>query len=480
MGTPRELISGHAVMQEPELSFHPEKVEERSKHPLEGLRNFGPYSLATLAQVIDPIRVAAIVPNNELTKIQDLITEFENSYKPKERPQYLVEYPGFSKVFGVKLIAASVEAFLQLPSDLDNRISQAESPHLILADHLTDAVRALNARRQSFDVLMVYLPDRWKNCFSGTEEEDFDLHDHLKARTAMMGIPIQIVRDPALSYPCRCSVMWRLGIALYSKAGGVPWKLADSEPDTAYVGLSYAIRKEVDQEGKFVTCCSQVFDSSGAGLEFIAYETDKVRLVQKNPFLSRVEMRRVMARTLSLYQRRHNGRVPRRIFVHKSTEFKKEEIEGCFEALLAVDVIDLLQVQQEVPWRGVKLDAPKQGSKQRNSPSLYPVDRGTFIPLGNREVLLWTQGNAAKAVGGRNFYKEGKSIPTPLLLTRFAGHGGWEDTCRTVLGLTKMNWNNDSLYDRLPVTMKYAGILAKTVKRMPELSPMPYEFRYFM
>jgi hypothetical protein len=33
-----------------------------------------------------------------------------------------------------------------------------------------------------------------------------------------------------------------------------------------------------------------------------------------------------------------------------------------------------------------------------------------------------------------------------------------------------MNWNNDSLYDRLPVTLEYAKVLADTVKRMPRLA----------
>jgi len=71
-------------------------------------------------------------------------------------------------------------------------------------------------------------------------------------------------------------------------------------------------------------------------------------------------------------------------------------------------------------------------------------------------------------------------VPAPLQLVRFAGHGGWESACRDVLGLTKMDWNNDSLYDRLPVTMSYAQVLARTIKRMSELTPRPYEFRFFM
>jgi argonaute-like protein implicated in RNA metabolism and viral defense len=68
----------------------------------------------------------------------------------------------------------------------------------------------------------------------------------------------------------------------------------------------------------------------------------------------------------------------------------------------------------------------------------------------------------------------------PLLLHRFAGHGPWAPGCSAVLGLTKMNWNNDSLYDRLPVTMAYAQVLAQVVKRMPELRPQTYQFRFFM
>jgi argonaute-like protein implicated in RNA metabolism and viral defense len=94
--------------------------------------------------------------------------------------------------------------------------------------------------------------------------------------------------------------------------------------------------------------------------------------------------------------------------------------------------------------------------------------------------LLWTQGNVPQAARGRDYYKEGKGVPTPLLLRRFAGHGAWHDVCSATLGLTKMNWNNDSLYDRLPVTLEFSGALANVIKRFPAASNGLYEFRYFM
>jgi hypothetical protein len=46
---------------------------------------------------------------------------------------------------------------------------------------------------------------------------------------------------------------------------------------------------------------------------------------------------------------------------------------------------------------------------------------------------------------------------------------GAESVSAEVLGLSKMNFNNDALYGLLPITIKYAGILAEVVKRMPRL-----------
>jgi hypothetical protein len=469
----------HALLNEPRLLFHPVR-DETHLHPLQGLIEFGPYSRSLLKSVIDPIRVAVVAPHGEIAAVRRLVAELEQVHQPKERRAYLVPFPGFTRVFRVKVALATEAALVELPPKFDEDIKASAAPYVFLAEALSRVLRDLSAIRHEFDVVAIYLPNRWSSGFYGGEDSDFDLHHYLKAVMAARSLPTQILReDSALRYFCRCSVAWRLSIALYCKSGGIPWKMANAEPDTAYVGLSYAMREHA-QTHRYVTCCSQVFDAEGSGLEFVAYETDDVRVERDNPFLSRNEMRRVMTRTLSLYQRRHSGSAPRRIVVHKSTEFKHDEIEGCFEALTACESIDLIQVQQDVAWRGVLINQPRLFGLRKGEPSGYPINRGTAVLLDGRSVLLWTQGNAPAAVGGKDFYKEGKGIPMPLLLHRFAGHGPWAPGCSAVLGLTKMNWNNDSLYDRLPVTMAYAQVLAQVVKRMPELRPQTYQFRFFM
>ena len=140
----------------------------------------------------------------------------------------------------------------------------------------------------------------------------------------------------------------------------------------------------------------------------------------------------------------------------------------------------MIHIQQDVLWRGIKIEQPHDPQGRKGYAANYPCDRGSCLQIGAREALLWTQGNASAAIGGKNYYKEGKGIPSPLLLRRFAGHGTWDEQCQNILGLTKMNWNNDGLYDRLPVTLGYAKILARTVKRMSELAPRPYQLRFFM
>lgn len=466
----------HGVIGEPDLLFHPDRMEDRSPHPLLGLLQYGPYSRSLVNPVLDPIRLGVICPAGEMARVRRFVAEFEIRHSPRERKQYLPTFEGFTRIFGLRLIQQPSAQF-ELSAELDNLLKTSPHPHIVLAEELVHALGALQARQHDFDIVLIYLPRKWEAGFEGDESEDFDLHDHIKAIAAMRGIPTQILLDDALEYNCRASVMWRQSIALYTKAGGVPWKLAGSPTDTAYIGLSYALRAQAALGARFVTCCSQVFDSDGAGLEFLLYETGDAMVERDNPFLTRSEMRRVMARSYALYQRRHAGRSPRRVVVHKTTEFKQDEIEGCFDAFPSIADIELVQVKQEVPWHAVKLDRARDG---RAIPSSYPVERGSYLALGRREALIWTQGNAQSAVGGKNFFKEGKGIPSPLELVRFAGHGGWEETCRAVLGLTKMNWNNDNLYDRLPVTLSFSLVLGQIIKRMTQLGSRPYEFRYFM
>ena len=470
-------IQPHIWLPEPTLSFHPDRDEDRDVHPLRGLLRFGPYSAGL---VPDPIRVATITPAGDGPKLYGFMREINTAHVPRERKDYLPKWPGFNSVFGVRMRGAASGCHLELEMALEREFDESPTPHVVLADQLVRAIQNLETRRSEFDLLFIYIPSRWSRGYTGGVLDDFDLHDHLKAVTAARRLPIQLVReDKAIAYPDRASVMWRVGLALYAKAGGIPWKLAGTDPETAYIGISYAVRAQQSERPRFVTCCSQVFDAEGAGLEFVAYDAHEVEVQRDNPFLSRTEMFRVMTRSLDLYRRRHAGRSPRRIIVHKSTEFKDHEADGCMEALHLCEAVDLIQVVENVSWRGVRINADRD-HPTRGKPGAFPVTRGSVLGLGPRECLLWMHGDVQGIRDGGSYFQGARGTPRPIRLVRHAGHGPWDETSRAALALSKMNWNNDALYDPLPVTMGFAQVLARVMKRMSELGHLPYQFRFFM
>lgn len=467
-------LQPHVRIPEAKLLFHPDRPTDTDIHPLRGLARFGPYSSAFTPS---PIRVATLSPAGESRRLFDFLKELNRPAQPQERKDYLPEWTSFNGVFQTHLAPAANPCLRELDADLDARLKDSPVPELLLAERLIRAIQLLDANRADFDVLFIYLPDRWVAGFYGPD--DFDLHHQLKAFTAGRQLPIQIVREGnALSYSCRASVMWRIGLALYAKAGGVPWKLADVVPDTAYIGISYALRPVESDKPRFVTCCSQVFDADGAGLEFIAYDTAEMDVQRENPFLSHTEMFRVISRSLDLYRRRHAGRSPARVMVHKSTEFKEAEVDGCFEALKHCDAVDLVQVVEDVGWQAARWEQDRNDPKKSQADG-YPVKRGTLLGLSGKDALLWMHGSV-DGRGRRPYFQGGRGTPRPVRLVRHAGHGPWDDTARAALALSKMNWNNDGLYDPLPVTMSYAKTLAQVVKRMPAMGKGIYQFRFFM
>ncbi len=474
-------LHGYWQLSEPYLAFDSTDSSQVAVNPLVGLRDFGPFSARLSDSFGHAIRIALLAPAADLVRLRAQLNELAHPQQPKERRAYLPPWPGFESVFRVKLGPADSSAQIPLPATLDSDLQSASDPRHHLAQALVDGLRNLYLVRDRFDVIVFYLPHRFQPLFED-RDTDFDLHDTVKAVAAQLGLTTQIVTDQALSYRCRASVSWRLATALYAKAGWIPWKLSTRQlpldAESAYIGLSYAIRTAADGSTVFVTCCSQVFDSDGGGMEFVAYEVGQTT-EPHNPYLSRDDMRLVMARSLALYQDRHAGRSPCELVVHKQTPFQDQEVAGCVDAWGATTNLSCINITLP-PWRGVALDAPRSNDNKANP--AYAISRGTAFQLDGRSVLLWIGGNAplATLTGRDNYFQGGKGVPRPLLLTRDAGKGPLHHVAAQVLALSKMDWNNGSLYDGLPCTVRYAGVLARTIKHIPNLTPQPYDYRLFM
>lgn len=469
------------LLDEPLLTFNPED-SLLDVNPLRGLNKFGAYNQISFQKYMPAIRIATIAPHNGISRIAELIKTLRIPLRPNDRQEYVPEFKGFENLFGVPLQAAQTKAaHIKLPNDI-NQFPYNGTPSTKLMQAIKNSIEQLTNIRDSFDVVLIHLPKAWE---VGFKSLNFDAHDYIKAISAQQGIPTQVINDRTFSFNYKASLAWRLSIALYVKAGGVPWKLAPLPgiPEkTAYIGLAYALRNN-EQKAHYVTCCSQVFDADGGGMQFVAFEArDPVQDIEnarRNPFLSRSDMRSVLARSLNLYQTRNGGILPRRLVIHKTTSFKNEELEGALDALSAIPEVECIQISSNPGLRGVWLKQ-SQVAGRKSEPDGYPVPRGTVLQKSNSSALVWVAGNAPSASLKNDYYQGKKSIPSPINIIRYTGTSPIQFSALEALALTKMDWNNDALYDPVPVTIRYSQRLAKIIANVPNLPGNAYAYRLFM
>jgi hypothetical protein len=242
------------------------------------------------------------------------------------------------------------------------------------------------------------------------------------------------------------------------------------------VGVSYAQSKE---KGISVGC-SQLFDASGTGLRLLLRKIKDPRFIQKNPFMKNDEARQMMGILREQYYKSSPVSRLDRIVIHKTTFFTHDEIQGFTQALEGIEDIELLQIQEFTPWRGIRYKNIESDSSVDN----FSMKRGAVLQLSDNQYLLWTHGCImSDELKGKNmnYYKGGRGIPQPLMIKRFYGKASGDILTKEILMLTKMNWNSgDSLYKNLPVTLDFAKILARMSKQDEALYDQLYDFRYFM
>ena len=462
-------------LDEPALSFSTQNTNN-SINQLKGLVQYGPIDASFSTKPINrsQIKLCVLSPDNCVDKILGHLNNLSCKIQNNSKDSFLPNYEGFNEIYRRPLLVPTKDQKNLCVTYSYSTVYNYTPSQFV--DFLKRGIDKFALTRTDYDILVIYIPKSFTKFRNATSiSQDFDLHDALKLYATDKGVTIQFIEERSLDSGEQCKVLWGLSTALYAKASmGVLWQPQEVQENTAYIGISYAISKE---KGICIGC-SQLFDATGTGMRMLLRKIDSpVFAGHRNPYMGKDEARSMMIALRDEYYRCNPTAKLDRIVIHKTTPFMKDEMIGITQAFEGISDIELIQIQDYNHWRGIRY-----GIDYKTGAESYPMERGTVIQLNDNSVLLWTHGSLKHPeLGKGNYYKNGRGIPSPLLIKRYHGNSSGESIVKEILMLTKMNWNSgDSLYKVLPVTLDFAKVLSRMSKQDEAIFNKAYDFRYFM
>lgn len=344
----------------------------------------------------------------------------------------------------------------------------------LTVDLLNDKLRLLAQRDRPPEYVVLALPAELVKAQGRVDYFDKqageihrDLRRALKAAAMKHRLPTQILLQrtteatadsKTVDHRSKCA--WNFFTGLYYKSGGVPWMPSGLTVATCYVGISFH-RSPGSKHSSYFTGLAQAFDEQGNGL--VLRGQDFVWDVSKHgasPHLSAELAEELVSLVLKRYYD-DLKQSPRRVVIHKTTEYWPSEREGFQKALKGVDQFDLVAVR---PTEDVRVLRDAR----------YPILRGSYIALGNMH-LLYTTGY----ITALQAFPHGH-VPVPLKLTDHFGDSSVRTILQELMVLTKMNWNSANFGGLLPITLRFSSLVGEIMKEVPRnVEPLP-QFKYYM
>jgi predicted HTH transcriptional regulator len=264
----------------------------------------------------------------------------------------------------------------------------------------------------------------------------------VKRRLLEAGVPCQMVDTGTLRNPD-----WKdlnLALNIIAKCGITPWVLPENIPEADFfVGLSYT----QSRDGQKILGFANVFSSYGKW-EFYAGNTTAFDVRNRSEHLASLARK-----ALERLKRDHALPSGPNLVFHHSVRLSKEDYAAIISGVRSVSPdasVLFVWVNAHNNFRMFDSRSETDGS----------VQRGSFVPISRRKVLLSTT--------GYNTYRKMLGTPRPLELSGDQYRPGVampvgcdaRTLALQVLNLTKLNWASTDAFTAEPITIKYAGDIA--------------------
>ncbi len=152
-----------------------------------------------------------------------------------------------------------------------------------------------------------------------------------------------------------------------------------------------------------------------------------------------------------MYRRQHKNSIPNRVVVHKKSEYAEQEIEGFYNAINAIELVDFLHIKEFCNFNAL-------------TSTDYPIARGSVFERrssGKNIFNPYTTGY----IPCLDTYP-GSMVPKPIEVIVERADSDIRTLARDIMNLTKLDWNSTDFCKRLPVTI---SVSRKVGKIMGEL-----------
>lgn len=496
-------------IEEPWLAFGDGK---RYIDPKKGLLAYGPCLYDNRRAISSSIRLGIVGSGETITLVKQWIERCQGEIPAKKANSLLFQpFPGFTQVFGCELrilnecteiltqedikrvletrgfqqrVREAARLFIEKLSNFPGREPR---PHVVICALPQEIVDNCATRTRGNATVRIRLTKKEKEILEKIEdhrrtgqttlfpihEEDIertseasDLRRLVKVGAMELDIPTQLVKPRTLRIDAKDQTLqdeatraWNFSVAIYYKAEGYPWKLANMESGTCYVGVSF-YKDPPNSRGNMKSSIAQVFTHTGEGL-VLRGSRAVIDEVTGSPHLTSNGACQLVIDVLKEYEKQMK-QLPRRLVVHKSSRYNPDELAGFEKGAKNIKLRDFVTIET----RGIRF--------MRNK-GIYPPLRGTVIQMGRGDYLLYTK--------GYSHYLEtypGLRVPTPIEVVEHKGDSSLEVICQEIFSLTKMNWNSADFCIRKPITLEYASEVGKILAYIPEeVIPRP-EYRFYM
>ena len=276
---------------------------------------------------------------------------------------------------------------------------------------------------------------------------------YLKHLFASSKIPLQVINHERLSkYDTLKWSLANIGLQIFCKLGGTPWRVQPSNEKCLILGLGNAHRYMDDGSIQKYFGYSVCLDSSGVfkKINVLAYHKDKEKYLRN--------LRSELTSTI----KNDVGNEYKKCVLHIPFKIQKEEIKAI------QDSIKNIRSESSIDFRVIKINTENKffGFSSHNTRIPY---ESTYIKLSNNEYLTWFEG---LQFGKENVHKK-VGNPVHIQFLREDGESDAQDQSflQDIINLSGANWRgfNSKL---IPISIYYASLIAGYAKEFEEIDDL--------